>query len=37
MFNNLCSTSYKIYALFDYPEITLNDEINARRREGKHF
>lgn len=24
-FNNICSNSYKIYALYEYPSITLNE------------
>jgi hypothetical protein len=36
-FNNICSTSYKIYALYDYPSITLQDEINTRHLQNKYF
>lgn len=36
-FNNICSNSYKIYALYEYPSITLEEEIGARKREGKYF
>ena len=36
-FNNFCSNSYKIYALYEYPAITLEEEISARGRENKYF
>ena len=36
-FKNLCSTNYKVYALFEYPQVTLKDEILARRQESKSF
>ena len=36
-FNNFCSNSYKIYVLYEYPPITLEDEIQARSKENKCF
>jgi len=32
-----CSTFYKIYSLFEYPQRTLEDEINDRRLKMKRF
>ena len=32
-----CSTFYKIYALFEYPERTLDDEINERNVQKRKF
>ena len=37
VFNNFCSTSYKIYAIFEYPQVTLREEILARQKEDKSF
>jgi hypothetical protein len=36
-YNNICSTSYRIYALYDYPSITLHDEITTRHLQAKYF
>lgn len=36
-FHNFCSTCFKIYALFEYPQVTLREEILARQRENKAF
>ena len=30
-FRNFCSDSYKIYAVYEFPEITLQAEIQSRR------
>lgn len=30
--SGLCSTSHKIYAIYEYPEVTLHEEIQARQR-----
>ena len=30
--SGLCSTTHKIYAIFEYPQVTLADEIAARRK-----
>jgi hypothetical protein len=35
--SGLCSTSHKIYAIYEYPEVTLYEEIQARQREHKIF
>lgn len=35
--NNFCSTSYKIYAIYEYPQVTLSEEILARQKEAKYF
>ena len=32
-FHNFCSTCFKVYALFEYPQVTLREEIMARQRE----
>lgn len=32
-----CSTFYKIYALFEYPQRTLDDEINERNLQKRKF
>lgn len=32
VFNSFCSTSYKIYAIFEYPQVTLKEEILARQK-----
>ena len=37
VFNNFCSTSFKIYAIFEYPQVTLREEILARCKESKNF
>lgn len=37
VFNSFCSTSYKIYAIFEYPQVTLREEILARQKENKNF
>ena len=34
---HFCSNTYKIYVLYEYPELTLRDEIEVRAKEGKHF
>jgi hypothetical protein len=36
-FHNFCSTCFKVYALFEYPQVTLREEIVARQREQKAF
>jgi hypothetical protein len=36
-FASFCSTAYKIFALFEYPQVTLREEISARQKEGKRF
>jgi len=33
----LCSTTHKIYAIYEYPQVSLQDEIIARRKENKQF
>jgi len=37
VFNNFCSTSYKIYVVYEYPQVTLREEIMARKKEEKNF
>jgi CRISPR/Cas system-associated endonuclease/helicase Cas3 len=37
VFNSFCSNSYKIYAIFEYPQVTLKEEIGARQKENKSF
>jgi hypothetical protein len=37
IFSSFCSTSYKIYALFEYPQVSLREEIMARQKENKSF
>ena len=32
-----CSTFYKIYTLFEYPQRTLDDEINERNLQKRKF
>ncbi len=36
-FHGLCSTSHKVLALYEYPQVTLQDEIAARLKEEKRF
>lgn len=35
--DQFCSTFYKIYALFEYPQKTLDDEINERNLHKRRF
>lgn len=37
IFSSFCSTTYKIYAVFEYPQVTLREEILARQKENKTF
>ncbi len=37
VFSSFCSTSYKLYAIFEYPQVTLREEISARQKENKNF
>lgn len=37
VFSSFCSTSYKVYAIFEYPQVTLREEITARQKESKNF
>ena len=37
VFSSFCSTSYKVYAIFEYPQVTLREEIIARQKENKSF
>jgi hypothetical protein len=30
-FKNFCSNTYKIYTIYEYPSVTLEEEINARK------
>jgi hypothetical protein len=32
VFSSFCSTSYKLYAIFEYPQVTLREEISARQK-----
>lgn len=36
-FNNLCATTFKIYVVYEYPSVTLQEEIAARKKEDKYF
>jgi hypothetical protein len=36
-FHGLCSTSHKVMAVYEYPQVTLQDEIAARLKEEKRF
>jgi hypothetical protein len=36
-FHGLCSTSHKVMAVYEYPQVTLQDEIVARQKEEKRF
>lgn len=35
--HGLCSTTHKLYAIYEYPQVTLHDEIQARQKEEKRF
>ena len=37
IFSSFCSTSYKIYAIFEYPQVTLKEQISARQKENNSF
>ncbi len=34
---HFCSNTYKVYTLYEYPELTLKDEIDVRAKERKFF
>lgn len=36
-FKNFCSNTYKIYTIYEYPSVTLEEEINARKEQQKYF
>lgn len=35
--HGLCSTTFKIFVIYEYPRVTLQDEILARQKEEKRF
>jgi hypothetical protein len=34
---HFCSNTFKIFVLYEYPELTLRDEIDVRAKENKFF